>query len=342
MTGPKQSHFSKTFESEAPHASPRPPYSPPPPSSLQFHAGAAPLVGFHSLRGEEEGRQFNTSGGTQIYLGIYNPPPLTRAPSGTRWDTWVLAMALTAPAPSNKRKKATKIITDLSNISQNDDESDSEAAELDLGTKIKTPKDVMLEELSLLKNKGSKMFKMRQQRVDMFIVTNENMNLQNLLMTPPPVPPKPEMPKEEGQVTVVEEETVDEEAEKERRRQEYVRTYVSPWERAMKDNEELKATMKLSMPGPIQNHLQLPQYKSFNRSATPFGGPDRAAKALTFELPEVGAAAEEPETPGGPQADVRSRPSFNRTPIGWVCSEDTSSIHIELDNVPFDGETDDL
>lgn len=56
-----------------------------------------------------------------------------------------------------------------------DDESDSEAAELDLGTKIKTPKDVMLEELSLLKNKGSKMFQMRQQRVDMFIVTNENL-----------------------------------------------------------------------------------------------------------------------------------------------------------------------
>lgn len=55
-----------------------------------------------------------------------------------------------------------------------DDESDPEAAELDLGTKIKTPKDVMLEELSLLNNKGSKMFKMRQQRVEKFIVTNEN------------------------------------------------------------------------------------------------------------------------------------------------------------------------
>lgn len=55
-----------------------------------------------------------------------------------------------------------------------DDESDPEASELDLGTKIKTPKDVMLEELSLLNNKGSKMFKMRQQRVEKFIVTNEN------------------------------------------------------------------------------------------------------------------------------------------------------------------------
>lgn len=53
-----------------------------------------------------------------------------------------------------------------------DDESDPEASELDLGTKIKTPKDVMLEELSLLNNKGSKMFKKRQQRVEKFIVEN--------------------------------------------------------------------------------------------------------------------------------------------------------------------------
>ncbi|XP_023287049.1 myozenin-1-like isoform X2 [Seriola lalandi dorsalis] len=245
-------------------------------------------------------------------------------------------MPLTTPAPSNKRKKANKIITDLSNVSQNDDESDPEASELDLGTKIKTPKDLMLEELSLLSNKGSKMFRMRQQRVDKFIVTNENMNLENLLMSPPPIPPKPEMPKEE----VVE--TVDEEAEKEKRRKEYVRTYVSPWERAMKGNEELTATMKAAMPGPIQSHPDLPHYKSFNRMALPFGGYDKASKMLTFELPELNVATEEPEPVPNLQADIRSRPSFNRTPIGWVCSEDNSHIHMELDNIPFDGETDDL
>ncbi|KAK2884610.1 myozenin-1b [Channa argus] len=244
-------------------------------------------------------------------------------------------MSFATPAPSNKRK-ANKIIIDFSNISQNDDESDHETAELDLGTKIKTPKDVMLEELSLLKNKGSKMFKLRQQRVERFIVTNENLeNLQNLLMSPPPVPPKPEMPKEK-----VVEETVNEEVEKEIRRKEYVRTYVSPWERAMKGNEDLIATMKACMPGPIQEHPEVPQYKSFNRMALPFGGFDKASKVLTFELPEVNTATEDPETLPNLQADIRSRPSFNRTPIGWVCSEDNS--HMDLDNIPFDGETDDL
>ncbi|XP_023196408.1 myozenin-1-like isoform X2 [Xiphophorus maculatus] len=243
-------------------------------------------------------------------------------------------MPLSSSAPSNKRKKASKIITDLSHISQNEDELDPNAAQFDLGTKIKTPKDVMLEELSLMKNKGSKMFRMRQQRVERFIVSNENMNLQNLLMSPPPVPPKPEKPKEEKV-----EEAVDN-LEKAKRRKEYVRTYISPWERAMTD-EELKATMKSCMPGPIHIHPDLPQYKSFNRTALPYGGIEKASKLLTFELPEVSAAVEEQEPLPTLQADIRSRPSFNRTPIGWVCSDGSSHVQPDVE-VPYDGETDDL
>ncbi|XP_061763280.1 myozenin-1b isoform X2 [Nerophis ophidion] len=246
-------------------------------------------------------------------------------------------MPLTAAAPSNKRKKANKIITDLSNISQNDEESDTEVSELDLGTKIKTPKDVMLEELSLLSNRGSKMFRMRQQRVDKFIVTNENMNLENLLMSPPP---RPEVAKEEVVAEKVEEEAVDPWAEKQRRRREYVRTYVSPWERAMRGDEELTATMRAHMPGPVRGCADLQQYKSFNRTALPFGGVEKNPK-MAFQLPDINAAAREPESQSSLQADLRSRPSFNRTPIGWVCSEDNTLIHLELD-IPFHGETDDL
>ncbi|XP_060951513.1 myozenin-1b [Limanda limanda] len=247
-------------------------------------------------------------------------------------------MPLATLAPPNKRTKSDKIITDLSNISQNDDEADPEASEFDLGTKIKTPKDLMLEELSLLSNKGSKMFRMRQQRVDKFIVTNQNMqNLENLLICPPPVAPKPEMPKVE-----VVEETVDEEADKEAKRKEYIRTYVSPWERAMRGNLELTATMKGNMPGPIEIHPDLILYKSFNRTALPFGGNDKACKMLAFVLPEPSVANDEPESLASLQADIRSRPSFNRTPIGWVCSEDNTNIHMDVDNIAFDGETDDL
>ncbi|XP_043109844.1 myozenin-1b isoform X1 [Puntigrus tetrazona] len=245
------------------------------------------------------------------------------------------------PAPTNKRKKPSKIITDFSNISQHADQQDedAEAAELDLGTKIKAPKDVMLEELSLMKNKGSKMFKMRQQRVEKFIVSDENqLNLQNLApslgceMTPPEPSPKPEPPQVEE---------VNAEAEKEKRRSEYVKTYVSPWERAMKDDKDLKETMNLKMPGP---HVQkeLPKYKSFNRMALPFGGFDKASRLVTFEPPEIKVSDEEPQPVSMLQYNICSRPSFNRTPIGWTCNEDHSHIHTELENIPFDGETDDL
>lgn len=55
------------------------------------------------------------------------------------------------------------------------EEEETSATEFDLGTKIKTPKEVMLEELSLMKGKGSKMFKLRQQRVDKFIISAENL-----------------------------------------------------------------------------------------------------------------------------------------------------------------------
>lgn len=58
------------------------------------------------------------------------------------------------------------------NVSYQEYESEPEASEFDLGKKIKTPKEIMLEELSLMKNRGSKMFKMRQKRVEKFIYEN--------------------------------------------------------------------------------------------------------------------------------------------------------------------------
>ncbi|XP_067285796.1 myozenin-1b [Pseudorasbora parva] len=244
------------------------------------------------------------------------------------------------PAPTNKRKKPSKIITDFSNISQHDEQDkNAETTELDLGTKIKAPKDVMLEELSLMKNKGSKMFKMRQKRVEKFIVSDENLlNLQNLApsleceLTAPPEPtPKPEPPQEE----------VNAEAVKEKRQCEYVKTYISPWENAMKNDEELKETMRLKMPGP-QAHKELPKYKSFNRMALPFGGFDKASRLVTFEPPEIKVTDEEPQPVSVLQSNLCCRPSFNRTPIGWTCNEGHSQIHMELENIPFDGETDDL
>ncbi|KAG7492550.1 hypothetical protein MATL_G00015520 [Megalops atlanticus] len=269
------------------------------------------------------------------------------------------------PAP-NKRKKPSKIITDLSHITQDaEDEADAEATEFDLGTKIKAPKDLMLEELSLLKNKGSKMFKMRQQRVERFIyennpdLLNESMqNLQNLVPSlggqvtdGAPNAPKPETngvkegsDKDAGgeRGDGAGQDGVDSAQEKEKKRREYVKTYISPWERAMKGDTELTATMKMKMPGP-HVYQELPKYKSFNRTALPFGGFEKASQLMTFQMPDLDVAPEEPELAVVYHLDINSRPSFNRTPIPWVCTSEHSDVLMEhLDTIPFDGETDDL
>ncbi|XP_076141197.1 myozenin-1a isoform X2 [Alosa pseudoharengus] len=265
------------------------------------------------------------------------------------------------PAPPNKRKKSTKIITDLSHVSQNENESDPEASEFDLGTKIRQPRDIMMEELSLMRNKGSQMFKLRQKRVEKFIIENnpdvfssesmENfqkfvpslggqmMNVDGQLVGGQmvgqagaggaPVPP-PKPGSHGGKA-----------GEKTATKREYVKTYLSPWEQAMKGNEDLKATLKANMPGPYI-YQDLPKYKSFNRTAIPFGGFEKASKLMTFQVPKPEVVKEQPEPDVVYHQDISTRPSFNRTPIGWVTSGESSSIHMELDTMPFDGETDDL
>ncbi|MFT7805958.1 myozenin-1 isoform X2 [Arapaima gigas] len=313
------------------------------------------------------------------------------------------------PAPI-KRKKSSRMITNFSHIAQDEYESEPEASEFDLGPKISTPKDIMLEELSLLKNKGSKMFKMRQQRVERFIYennpdvfTSESMeNFQKLVPTlggqmmdvgghmvsgqmvghsgrlgrAPIPPPKPGSLAKgvlvmgtggtavavasaggargtsgaaDGQGIVGQGGSIHQQVksgtgaamDKSKKKREYVKTYISPWERAMKGDEGLMATMKVEMPGPVVQR-ELPKYKCFNRSAMPYGGFEKASQLMTFQMPEVDVTSEEPQPAVVYQHDVASRPSFNRTPIGWVGSGDTSHIHMEVDTIPFDGETDDL
>lgn len=74
----------------------------------------------------------------------------------------------------------------------------------------------------------------------------------------------------------------------------------------------------------------------------PFGGFEKANQFLKFQLPEAEPTKEEPEPAVVYHQDISCRPSFNRTPIGWVGSSEPSSIHMETDAVPFDGETDEL
>ncbi|XP_063048236.1 myozenin-1a [Engraulis encrasicolus] len=314
------------------------------------------------------------------------------------------------PAPPNKRKKpSSRIITDLSHLSQNENEEDPDASEFDLGTKVRQPREIMLEELSLMKNKGSQMFKLRQARCgrpefiyenNPNVFTSESMdNLQQFVPgiggemvdaggclvsgqmvgsaghggSAPVPPPKPGAGgKGAGAGGAGGHGGVggaghggagghggggggikgmgvgglgvggDHGGKAGESATAHVKMYMSPWEKAMKGNEDLTATMKMHMPGP-HIHVDLPKYKSFNRSAIPFGGFEKASKLLTFQLPEA-EEKEEVEQPVVYHQDISTRPSFNRTPIGWLISgEEPSTIPMEaMDAIPFEGETDEL
>uniref|UniRef100_A0A3Q3MW04 Myozenin 2a n=1 Tax=Labrus bergylta TaxID=56723 RepID=A0A3Q3MW04_9LABR len=52
-----------------------------------------------------------------------------------------------------------------------------EDVEMDLGKKVNMPKDIMLEELSLASNRGSRLFKMRQRRSEKY--TFESIQIKN-------------------------------------------------------------------------------------------------------------------------------------------------------------------
>nr|XP_057915086.1 myozenin-1a [Doryrhamphus excisus] len=314
-------------------------------------------------------------------------------------------MPVRTPAPITKRKKPSKVIIDLSKISQDEYEIVPNISEFDLGRKIGTPKDIMLEELSLLKNKGSKMFKMRQQRVEKFIYENnpdifcgdsmdnlqgfvpslsghtgsQTINLGGHLLSKdvgqlhygvfqygggaPVPPPKPGSKggvaavdggtggaggQGEGQLGKDGKEDKSNEGslltgggKDDASKKMHVKTYISPWEKAMKGDECLLSTLKMAMPSPAKQ-MELRKYKSFNRSPLPYGGYEKANQLMKFQLPDTVKIKVVVEPPVVYQQDINVRPSFNRTPIGWVGSSEPSSIHVEVDGVPYDGETDEL
>lgn len=58
---------------------------------------------------------------------------------------------------------------------------------MDLGKKHSTPKDIMLEELSLLSNRGSRLFKMRQRRSEKYTFESIQNEANTLLNVSQPV-----------------------------------------------------------------------------------------------------------------------------------------------------------
>ncbi|KAJ1143328.1 hypothetical protein NDU88_009637 [Pleurodeles waltl] len=118
------------------------------------------------------------------------------------------------------------------------------------------------------------------------------------------------------------------------------KTYISPWEKAMGVDPKQATTIGIDLLS-IGSKSELCPYKCFNRSAMPYGGYEKASKLMTFQMPEFDATPAEPEPMDVYTQDVVNRPTFNRTPVGWLGSGEVSNLNIEL-SVPMDGETDEL
>ncbi|NXY42145.1 MYOZ1 protein, partial [Ceuthmochares aereus] len=298
------------------------------------------------------------------------------------------------PAPV-KRKEPTKLIGKLT-----DKAMPQEVSKLNLGKKISIPRDVMLEELSLLTNKGSKMFKLRQLRVEKFIYennpdsfTDNSVDHFQKFISPggsygedahgyahgrmvggvtagqhssskhqhPSGPPragsKGGLGDSEGEHAVGSAGSGGEGGDGTEKGKVFslllftdgksggkkitvFKTYISPWERAMGINPEDKSQYTIDLLS-YSPKADFPHYKSFNRTAMPYGGYEKAAKRMTFKVPQFDICPLLPESLMIYNQNFSNRPSFNRTPIPWMPSGDSFEYHTEV-NVPRSGETEEL
>uniref|UniRef100_A0A3P9A868 Myozenin-2-like n=1 Tax=Esox lucius TaxID=8010 RepID=A0A3P9A868_ESOLU len=210
---------------------------------------------------------------------------------------------------------------------------------LNLGKKISVPKDVMMEELNLLSNRGSRMFQDRQKRVERFTLENQVSDSYSNGLTEPMSHQAIEDSQwgKENQAHMVSgkhslitslQKTIAKKGSpdviapgyggplKEIPREKFnltTRSYCSPWREALGDSEE-----------PTSLHFQLPQqatlqpanYRCFNRAARPFGGPGqqsrRVISVIGFEQ------LDSQHLPGTTLDRMCKRPNFNRAPRGWA------------------------
>ncbi|XP_051275561.1 myozenin-2 isoform X1 [Dicentrarchus labrax] len=215
---------------------------------------------------------------------------------------------------------------------------------LNLGKKISVPKDVMMEELNLPSNRGSRMFQERQKRVERFTLENiangayNNNNVHMEAAPPLQIPAEPQGGKENHafsipgkhsllmnlQKTVAKKGSPDVLAPgysgplKNIPHEKFNTTvipksYSSPWTEALGGNEELLNALNTQLPQ-LPQRLQPANYRCFNRSAMPFGGAmasKRVIPVISFE------AVESQKLASVAQKRMCQRPNFNRAPKGW-------------------------
>ncbi|KAK3524026.1 hypothetical protein QTP70_017539 [Hemibagrus guttatus] len=206
---------------------------------------------------------------------------------------------------------------------------------LDLGKKISVPQDIMMEELNLLSNRGSRMFQERQKRTEKFTLEGAGKQADNQsetscnqtteehsstkvnppgrnkllaklhhsvakkgspsVLAPGYSEPLKEIPPEKFNVTVI------------------PKLYCSPWEE-QSDSESMLVTISSNLPEPPQK-LGPANYRCFNRAPMPFGGTSGCTRSLPLPGFELLQAYTEPTLTW---ERICARPNFNRIPRGWT------------------------
>ncbi|XP_044061350.1 myozenin-2 isoform X2 [Siniperca chuatsi] len=191
---------------------------------------------------------------------------------------------------------------------------------LNLGKKISIPKDVMMEELNLPSNRGSRMFQERQRRVERFTLENAANDAYNTSnVHPEAVPPlqiisEPQGGKENQAFSIPGYSGPLKEVPHEKFNTTVIpKSYWSPWREALGGSEELLNALNTQLPQ-LPQRLQPANYRCFNRSAMPFGGTTaskRVIPVISFE------AVESKQLPSIALDRMCQRPNFNRAPKGW-------------------------
>lgn len=209
---------------------------------------------------------------------------------------------------------------------------------MDLGKKMCVPKDIMLEELSLASNRGSRLFKMRQRRSEKYTFENiqneNNKQLNDAVVSqtenenavdghggqnntgveqPSDAPETAVVPNPDSIAPGYGGPLKDIPAEKFNCTA-VPKSYHSPWEQAIISDPALADTIVTHLPEP-EPRADLPGFKSFNRVATPFGGFSKTPRPAPIKPVQVEPLPDFPELQAETTVD---RPSFNRAALGWV------------------------
>ncbi|KAJ7406750.1 Myozenin-2 [Willisornis vidua] len=116
--------------------------------------------------------------------------------------------------------------------------------------------------------------------------------------------------------------------------------YQSPWIEAIRDDPELLEALYPKLFAP-EAKPELPDYRSFNRVATPFGGFERASKLVKFKVPDYNLLMLNDPRFMILANPLAARRSFNRTPKGWT-SENIPVVFIQPAEPNPVAETEDL